>query len=232
MSQQSTLFNISSLAKKKVAAKRKRKGYQELQPRENNPYKQLLVYTLQVCVAKSFFAPLDRLRFLSQVRDMPNIKSTTGGLAGNSKAMAKKIISEQGTSALWRGNNVNIYRNMSLIILRVSIYDRIKHKYMSLDPSRYGPGSLEYYGRLMSQSAMLIGMTTALVYPLDLIHTRMATDMSKKNQRRLYATTFDCFNRTNIDEGFKEGLYKGWKVAAFSSFFRSMLTLPMIDLIR
>lgn len=94
--------------------------------------------------------------------------------------------------------------------MRVAIYDRIKQKYMPLDPSRYGPGSLEYYGRLMAQSAMLIGLTTAFVYPLDLIHTRMATDMSKKNQRRLYATTFDCFNRINIDEGFKKGLYKGW----------------------
>lgn len=57
---------------------------------------------------------------------------------------------------------------------------------------------------------MLIGMTTALTYPFDLINTRMATDMTPKGQRRLYDTVFDCFNRTNIDEGLKTGLYKGW----------------------
>ena len=112
-------------------------------------------------------------------------------------------------TALWRGNNANIYRNLSLIILRVSVYDRIKQSYMPLDASRYPPGP-EYYGRVIAQSAMLISITTTLTYPLDLINTRMATDMTPKGQRRLYVTVFDCFNTTNIDEGFKTGLYKGW----------------------
>ena len=45
-------------------------------------------------------------------------------------------------------------------------------------------------------------------------------------------TTFDCFNRTNIDEGFKTGLYKGWQIAIAGSIMRSMLTLPVIDAVR
>ena len=102
---------------------------------------------------------------------------------------------------------------------------------MPLDASRYTPG-LEYYGSVIMQSAMLIGMTTALTYPFDLINTRMATDMTPKGQRRLYDTVFDCFNRTNIDEGLKTGLYKGWQISALQSAFRSVLTLPVIDVVR
>lgn len=84
----------------------------------------------------------------------------------------------------------------------------------------------------MAQSAMLIGVTTAFTYPMDLIHTRMATDMTPKGQKRLYVTTFDCFNRTNIDEGIKTGLYKGWQISAAAAAMRSVLTLPVIDLVR
>ena len=39
LAQQSAFFNISSYAKNKVAAKRKKKGLGTLKPRENNPYK-------------------------------------------------------------------------------------------------------------------------------------------------------------------------------------------------
>lgn len=228
--QQSTLFNISAYAKGKVAAKRKRKGLGELKPRENNPFKQLMVYSVQVCAAKALFAPLDRLRFLSQVRDMPNIR-TSGHNYGSSVSTLSKIVSEQGPLALWRGNNANIYRHLTMIFLRVSIYDRVKQVYMPLDPARYQPG-FDYYARVMAQSAMLIAVTTAVTYPLDLIHARMATDMTPRGQDRQYATTFDCFNRTNIDEGFRAGLYKGWQISATSAALRSAMTLPVIDYVR
>ena len=45
--------------------KRKKKGLGELTPRENNPYKMIAKYGLTVCIAKTLFAPLDRLRILS-----------------------------------------------------------------------------------------------------------------------------------------------------------------------
>ena len=61
----SVLFNISTYAKEKVAKKRKNKGLGELKRRENNPYKMIFTYGTSVCLAKTLFAPLDRLRFIS-----------------------------------------------------------------------------------------------------------------------------------------------------------------------
>jgi hypothetical protein len=58
-------------------------------------------------------------------------------------------------------------------------------------------------------------------YPLDLIHTRMCTDMARKNTTRLYTTTFDCFNRTNLDET-SRAMYKGAEIAVASAFIRSI----------
>ena len=79
---------------------------------------------------------------------------------------------------------------------------------------------------------MTMGITAGLTYPFDLINTRLASDMTKKGSTRLFTTTFDCFNRTNIDEGFKKGLYKGLDLCVVSSALRAAITLPLLDVLR
>jgi len=64
--------------------------------------------------------------------------------------------------------------------MRVTLYDRIKHAYMPNDASRYT--GIDFYWRYFASAAMIMGVTAALTYPLDLIHTRLANDVSKKDQ--------------------------------------------------
>ena len=59
-----------------------------------------------------------------------------------------------------------------------------------------------------------MALTTFVTYPFDLFHTRMVADLQKKGKTRLFSTTFDCFNRTHLDEG-RKGLYKGVEMAIF-----------------
>lgn len=151
-------------------------------------------------------------------------------ISGSTVSNLTRVVSEQGIEALWRGNMANIYRNLVQITLRVTLYDRIKHAYMPNDISRYT--GIDFYWRIFASAAMTMGITAAITYPFDLIHTRLAADMSKKDQTRLYKTTFDCFNRTNIDEGFRNGLYKGLELSVLSSAMRTMLTLPLLDIVR
>lgn len=158
--------------------------------------------------------------------NVPAAERISGSTFGN----LSRIVSEQGVGALWRGNNANVYRNLMQICLRVTVYDRVKHAYMPQDASRYA--GADFYWRLLASAAMTMGITAALTYPLDLIHTRLAADMSKKGQHRLYHTTFDCFNRTNIDEGFRKGLYKGLDLSVATSAVRTVMTLPLLDALR
>ena len=92
------------------------------------------------------------------------------------------------------------------------------HKYKGAD----------YLLRAASAASICMALTTLLTYPLDLIHTRMTCDMSKTQSQRLYTTTFDCFNRTNIDEG-RKSLYKGFEVALIQAALRGVFTLPVYD---
>ena len=100
---------------------------------------------------------------------------------------------------------------------------------MPYDKSRYS--GFDYYWRFYASAAMAIAVTAAFTYPLDLIHTRISSDITKRNESRLFSTTFDCFNRTSLDETNK-GLYKGVEIAAISSAIRVMATLPLLDILK
>jgi hypothetical protein len=71
---QSGFFNISSMAKKKIEDKRKRKGLGELKQREKNVYGQLVVYGLTLGAVKTLGAPLERTRIIMQTKHMQNLK--------------------------------------------------------------------------------------------------------------------------------------------------------------
>lgn len=113
--------------------------------------------------------------------------------------------------------------------LKIFMYDKIKQMFMPFETNKYK--GFDYFWRCAISASMCMGITTLLTYPFDLVHTRMTTDISKKGQTRLYSTTFECFNRTNLDEG-RKGLYKGVEFAVFQGFLRGVLTLPVYDSIK
>lgn len=114
-------------------------------------------------------------------------------------------------------------------MLKVVFYDNIKNFFMPYDARKYK--GADYYWRAAASGMLCMGTSTLITYPLDLIHTRLSTDLTKKGQPRLYTTTFECFSRTNIDEG-RKGLYKGLFVTLFASLLRGALTLPIYDVMK
>jgi len=115
------------------------------------------------------------------------------------------------------------------MFVRVLMYDKVKNWFMPYDHSKYT--GFDYFWRASASSVICGGFTLLFSYPLDLIHTRTATDMARKNTTRLYTTTFDCFNRTNLDEG-RWGLYKGAEVAVTAAVIRSILQLPIYSTVK
>lgn len=101
----------------------------------------------------------------------------------------------------------NVYKSWVQLSLKVFLFDKTKHYYMPYDVRKYK--GFDFYWRSALSFIMLSTLTTMFAYPLDLIHTRMTADMTKKGQQRLFKTTFDCFNRTHVDEG-RWGAYKGF----------------------
>jgi stalled ribosome alternative rescue factor ArfA len=56
--------SLTNWFRKRVEAKRKRKGLGELKPREKNPFTNILKSSTAILTAKALFTPLDRVRIL------------------------------------------------------------------------------------------------------------------------------------------------------------------------
>ena len=115
------------------------------------------------------------------------------------------------------------------MFLKIFFYDKIKNSFMPYDTKKYK--GFDYFWRASISASICMGITTIFAYPFDLVHTRMVTDLTKKGQSRLFYTTFDCLNRTHIDEG-RKGLYKGFELAIATSLLRASFTLPIYDTLR
>ena len=115
------------------------------------------------------------------------------------------------------------------MFMRIFMYDKVKNTFMPYDPSKYK--GIDYFWRSACSFSLITALSTLIVYPFDVAHTRISADITQKGQPRLFTTTFDAFNRTHIDEG-RAGLYKGFQLAILSSALRAALTLPVYDTIR
>lgn len=122
-----------------------------------------------------------------------------------------------------------IWHGFAQMYTRIIFYDRVKHFLMPYHSSKYL--GFDYYWRAATSAVVCAAVTLGLTYPLDLIHTRTSADMARKGTTRLYKTTFDCFNRTNIDE-MRMGLYKGWEFTLGSALARAALQLPIYSLVK
>ena len=76
-----------------------------------------------------------------------------------------------------------------------------------------------------------MGVTTLLTYPYDLLHTRLSADCTPSSRQRVLYSTFQCFNRTNLDEG-RMGLFKGVEFALMGGLIRAILQLPIYELVK
>lgn len=109
------------------------------------------------------------------------------------------------------------------------MYDKIKNYFMPYDTRKYK--GFDFMWRASMAGSFTTAVTLLLSYPFDLVHTCMTTDLTKKGQKRLFTTSFDCFNRTHLDEG-RKGLYKGFELALVGALFRGALTLPIYEMLK
>ena len=122
-----------------------------------------------------------------------------------------------------------VYKQYASMFIKILFYDKIKHAVMPYDMKKYS--GLDFFLRASFSSALSMTVMTLFTYPFDLFHTRTTVDMTTKGKQRLYASTFQVFNKTNLDEG-RLGLYKGVEYCILSSVLRASLTLPLYDFIK
>ena len=164
-------------------------------------------------IAKSVVAPFDRIKILYQVS---SAKFRITKLPGT----AKRIIQEEGLSALWKGNTATLIRVFPYSGIQFMIFDRCKTYILREQERRFlqekeiQPGTPKPNWGLSPLESMFAGMAAGAVsviatYPLDLTRAQLAVLKMKKG-------------RSSTNVGFAAALLNNYRDRGVTGLFRGI----------
>lgn len=155
-------------------------------------------------IAKTCTAPIERVKLLMQTQDA-NPRVINGEVARYTGIIDcfKRVSTEQGISAFWRGNLTNVIRYFPTQAFNFAFKDSIKARFPKADKRTD-------FGKFFAINVVSGGMAGAgsllLVYPLDYARTRLASDVGTGKQ--IFRGLKDCISQT-VRKGGIRGLYNG-----------------------
>lgn len=179
-----------------------------------SPLKQLFCGGLAGSTAKTVTAPLSRLTILFQVHSLVTTKGNKPQFANTFWIGMKKIVKRDGIIGLWKGNGTSVLHRFPFSAINFYVYEktlntmtRIEHsmenngQYIWSQPETRDPSKLN---RIVS-GALAGTIACILCYPLDLVRTRLTTELSGQEK---YRGISDTVHKIIKYEGFF-GLYSG-----------------------
>jgi len=160
-------------------------------------------------VAKTATAPIERVKLIIQTQDAnPLIKSGEVKRYTGIVDCFKRVYSEQGMGAFWRGNFTNVIRYFPTQAFNFAFKDTIK----AMFPSYSSKTDFGKFFLVNMASGGLAGAgSLCIVYPLDYARTRLASDVGAT--QRSFNGLGDCLVKTAKGPGGIMSLYNGFGVS-------------------
>jgi len=159
-------------------------------------------------VAKTATAPIERVKLLIQTQDA-NPKIISGEVKRYTGIVNcfTRVSSEQGFSAFWRGNTVNVIRYFPTQAFNFAFKDTIK----ALFPKYSSKTEFwKFFAANMASGGLAGAGSLTIVYPLDYARTRLASDVGSGNPQ--FNGLVDCIQKTMAAGGFFS-MYAGFGVS-------------------
>jgi len=164
-------------------------------------------------VSKTIMAPVERVKLLMQTQDSnPDVLSGKVKRYEGISDCAKRVHSEQGVKAFWRGNLVNCLRYAPQQGSALAFNDLINQLFPNYDPKTdFWKG----FGAKLASGGIAGGMANTICYPFDFARTRLASDLAAGEGK--FKGIADCIVTTVRQQGIT-GLYTGWTVTVLGAF--------------
>jgi len=157
-------------------------------------------------ISKTATAPIERVKLIIQTQDA-NPKIISGEVArynGMGDAF-RRVASEQGIGAFWRGNATNIIRYYPTQAFNLAFKDSIKKAFPKYNKDT---DFWKFFGTQLASGGAAGAASLTIVYPLDYARTRLASDVGSGKQQ--FNGLMDCLKKTANGPGGFFSLYNGY----------------------
>jgi len=160
-------------------------------------------------VAKTATAPIERVKLIIQTQDAnPKVISGEVKRYNGIADCFKRVASEQGIGAFWRGNFTNVIRYFPTQAFNFAFKDTIK----AMFPKYSSKTEFFMFFMVNMASGGLAGAgSLCIVYPLDYARTRLASDVG--SGAKTFNGLGDCLVKTMKGPSGVMGLYNGFGVS-------------------
>lgn len=173
--------------------------------------------------SKTLIAPIERVKLLLQLQDASKSIESSKKYTGIIDCF-RRVYAEQGTLSFWRGNLSNVIRYFPGQAINFSLKDYFR----KLFPSKPGDSFLKKFQTNLLAGGSAGSIAVVLLYPLDFIRTRLATDVGAKIEQREFKNMRDVVASIMKAEGVS-GLYRGVSISIVFAFVYRALYFGIFD---
>jgi solute carrier family 25 (adenine nucleotide translocator) protein 4/5/6/31 len=141
----------------------------------------------------------------------------------------KRVIAEEGTGQLWRGNMANVIRYFPTQALNFAFKDYFKRMF----GYKKSEGYWTWFAGNLASGGLAGASSLAFVYSLDYARTRLANDnkSAKKGGERQFNGLVDVYRKTIASDGVA-GLYRGFAISCVGIIVYRGLYFGLYDSIK
>jgi solute carrier family 25 (adenine nucleotide translocator) protein 4/5/6/31 len=163
-------------------------------------------------VSKTVMSPVERVKLLMQTQDSnPEVLAGRVQKYNGVGDCFKRVMSEQGLAAFWRGNLVNCLRYAPQQGSALAFNDALNAAFPDYNSKT---DFWKSTGVKLVSGGLAGGVANTICYPFDFARTRLASDLGKTKQ---FNGIMHCISSTVKSQGLT-GLYTGWSVTVAGAF--------------
>lgn len=164
-------------------------------------------------IVKTTMSPIERVKILMQTQDSnPKIISGEEARYSGIGDCFRRVNSEQGFKAFWRGNLVNCIRYAPQQGSALAFNDAIKRNTPKFNPKTH---YWQDFGTKLLAGGTAGAAANVVCYPFDFARTRLASDISAGKGQ--FNGIIDCIMKT-VNQGGITGLYRGSAATVAGAF--------------
>jgi solute carrier family 25 (adenine nucleotide translocator) protein 4/5/6/31 len=185
---------------------------------------------VSAAVSKTIAAPIELIKLRIQNMDEMIKRGTLTTPYGGIMDCGRRVLSEEGTAALWKGNGTNVLRYFPTQALNFAFKDYFKRLF-GKDKNR--DGYLIWFAGNLAAGGFAGSASLTFVYSLDYARTRLTNDLksSKKGGQKEFTGLIDVYKKTFATDGIA-GLYRGFVISCVGIVIYRGLYFGMYDSIK